>query len=247
METLSCTRSYAKKDLEKIRLAKKDIANKSNLLTKTIGNILKRALEKLNELENNLIGILNEKINKTSNIENREIFLQGTNIDKLKKQIEALDIKVSFKDREEEKNRKKKERIEEDKRKKEEKRKTKEENKKECLIKFEFMPLRKKIEYFHPILSSYSSLWSDINNCFRVIREIVISKDEKFLFAYWFSNAKYSYLDLFDLATKKCLNNWCTSKRSNSSDSYKVKDLEKWICEYPECLLKTWNFRSLFN
>lgn len=54
-----------------------------------------------------------------------------------------------------------------------------------------------------------------------------------------------SGLEIFDLTTKNQIDCWYTfDEPANMSDEEK-KELKRWLSDYPECSLETWNFRVL--
>lgn len=90
------------------------------------------------------------------------------------------------------------------------------------------------IEYFQPILWSSTRGWSSINNCYRDIKHLSITHDQKYLFVYW----GYSGISIWDLETKKFVKFWSTSDKNSIDREFKV-----WALRYPECIFNDWTFK----
>lgn len=117
---------------------------------------------------------------------------------------------------------------------------------KTCTAKIDNVSVRSKIESFHRSLWINFPLasWGSISNCLNWIKDLLTSKNEKYLFVY-LNFEGYSYLDIWDLNTKSCIIRWCTShKEKNCFDDWE-ESLRKWISVYPECNLRSWDFNAL--
>lgn len=92
-------KNYALKDLEKIHLAKQDIAKMSNSLIKDIGSMHKKAFETLKHFEE----IIRQNL-KSGLANESELILQMPKTEDLSKNIGMVEVQVSFEKNEKSKN-----------------------------------------------------------------------------------------------------------------------------------------------
>lgn len=96
------------------------------------------------------------------------------------------------------------------------------------------MDLRKRIDYFHPL----GVLPWNLNNCYNNVSAIHISKDGKLLFVFWrdpnYGNYQ-SNLTLWDMKTKKLINQWQPGGNPNDENDLNQKELKDLKTKYPEC------------